>query len=125
VRGRPTSEQIGLVRCYLRALSRHDKNGLLAIAYQTSAPVRITRVDFAHSADVRAGTATVAFLANPDDTAYYTASIDFADGVRESVPVKLANPSSPHSLRLEIGTLKYGQGPPATKPGPPHTSRSS
>lgn len=44
VRGAATSEQAGLIRCYLRALASHDAGGLLAVAdglagCQTTFPV--------------------------------------------------------------------------------------
>jgi hypothetical protein len=63
VRGPATSEQAGLVRCYLRALATHDRSGMLAVADSTRAamPPTITRADFAHAADAQAGTATAMF----------------------------------------------------------------
>ena len=58
VRGHATSEQAGLIRCYLLALAQHETNGLRAVAYTTSEPVRIAARDFRLSADARAGVAT-------------------------------------------------------------------
>lgn len=46
VRGAATSEQAGLIRCYLRALASHDAAGLQAVAYGTSS-------DFRHAGDAR------------------------------------------------------------------------
>jgi hypothetical protein len=52
VRGHATSEQAGLIRCYLRALAHHDAAGLRAVAYNdTNRTVRITAKDFRHAAD--------------------------------------------------------------------------
>jgi hypothetical protein len=60
VRGKPAPGQVGLMRCYLKALAHRDAAGLLAIA-EAPSPVRITKADLRHSADARAGLATVTF----------------------------------------------------------------
>jgi hypothetical protein len=117
VRGPATSEQAGLVRCYLRALAAHDAGGLLAVA-DMSGPIRITRADFAHAADARAGRATATFTPNSADDADMGVTIFFADGAREIVDMHVANPSSAHSWRLDIGSTV---GP----PGPPPVNRAS
>jgi hypothetical protein len=117
VRGPGTEEQAGLVRCYLRALARHDAAGLLAVADTANTPVKITRADFTHSADAAAGTATAVFTPNPNDSADVEVAISFADGAREGVSMDLANPASEHSWRLAIGT-------PVGSPGPPPANQS-
>src|SRR5215813_8314878 len=67
--GKPTREQAGLVRCYLRALAKRDTAGLLAVATSIP-PVRITNADLTHSRDAGAGLATVTFLPADTDVAY-------------------------------------------------------
>lgn len=115
VRGHATSEQAGLIRCYLRAIAQHDTNGLLAVAYTTNGPVRITARDFRHSADARAGIAT-ATLGPVGDDYSYAVTIVFADHARDTVAMGPANPASLHSWRLGIGTLAvHDSGPPPTK----------
>ena len=119
VRGAATSEQAGLVRCYLRALANHDAGGLLAVAYGTGGPVRITGADFKHAADARSGVASVKFVADEIDTAF-AVTIVFADHASETLGMDLANPASGHSWRLGIGALAgpAGSGPPPARPGP-------
>jgi len=118
VRGPATSDQGGLVRCYLRALAGRDSGGLLAVADTASTPIRITGADFAHASDARAGTATATFMLNPNDDANVLVTIAFADGARESVSMDLANPESGHSWRLLIGTPVGPSGPPPAKRSP-------
>jgi hypothetical protein len=118
VRGPATSEQAGLVRCYLRALAAHDAGGLLAVADMSGLPIRITRADFAHAADARAGRATATFTPNSADDADMGVAIFFADGARETVDMHVANPSSAHSWRLEIGST-VGPVPPAVNRASP------
>jgi hypothetical protein len=116
-RGDATSEQAGLVRCYLRALAHHDSGGLLAVAYTTSGPVRITAKDFRHAADARAGVATATFVPGQEDYDH-AVTIVSADHATETVAMGLANPASFHSWRLGIGTPTTSKvGPPPTKPG--------
>jgi hypothetical protein len=103
VSGHATSDQAGLVRCYLRALADHDTGGLLAVADTLSGPVRITSADFRHSADARTGVATATFTRGENDDAYLV-TIKFADHAREDLAMGLANPGSVHSWRLGVGT---------------------
>jgi hypothetical protein len=119
VRGPATSEQAGLVRCYLRALATHDPGGLLAVADTANAPIRITHADLTHAADARSGTATATFTPNQDDTADIGVTIAFADRARQTLEMHAANPSSAHSWRLDIGTAIGTSGPPpATSASP-------
>jgi hypothetical protein len=119
VRGPATSEQAGLVRCYLRALASHDAGGLLAVADTAGAPIRITHADFTHAADARSGTATATFTPDQTDTANIGVTISFADLARQTVDMRAANPSSAHSWRLDIGTAIGSRGPsPATSASP-------
>ena len=118
VSGRATSEQAGLIRCYLRALADHDTGGLLAVADTTSGGVRITSADFRHSADARAGVATATFIPGENDDAYLV-TIKFADHAREDLAMGLANPGSVHSWRLGVGTpVNSGGGHPEPQLNP-------
>ena len=118
VRGPATTERAGLVRCYLRALASHDASGLLAVAYATGTPVRITNADFKHSSDARSGTATATFARGEmDDT--FAVIIVFADHARETLAIALANPGSAHSWRLGIGkSVATTSGPSPAKLSP-------
>lgn len=100
------------MRCYLRALASHDAGGLVAVAYTTGTPVRITDADFKHSSDARSGTATATFVRGDMDHTF-AVTIVFADHARETLALALANPGSVHSWRLGIGE------PVATTGGPP------
>lgn len=72
------------MRCYLQALAHNNTAAMSAVA--TSAPAtKITRIDFRHSADARAGTATAIFSQNPSDSTAATVVIHFADGVVEDL----------------------------------------
>src|SRR6266567_3387714 len=66
VLGEATSEQAGLVRCYLQALADGDTVGLNALA-SNDPPDRIAKGDLTHSADARAGLATATFTRSPVD----------------------------------------------------------
>lgn len=117
VRGDATSQQAGLIRCYLRALAHHDASGLLTLAYKTAGPVRITAADFKHAADARAGTASATFTLLENDE-IYAVKIVFANHATETIgmaPEATTGESAP--WRLEIGTVKQRTGgPPPTKP---------
>jgi hypothetical protein len=121
VRGPATPAQVGLVRCYLRALADGDTAGLLAVADDIP-PVRITRGGLAHSADARTGLATATFRQNPVDSTSAFVNITYADGTREDdlgLINMIAMGGSP-GWRLAIGTsINPGPpGPPPAEPGP-------
>src|SRR5690348_4542508 len=82
VHGKPTGAQAGLVRCYLQALARRDKAGLLTVAADIP-PVHITQADLTHSADARSGQATATFLPATVDTMYIPVIISYADGASD------------------------------------------
>ena len=120
IAGRATSEQAGLIRCYLRALADHDTGGLLAVADNSGGPVRITSTDFRHSADARSGVATATFTPGENDDAYLV-TIEFADHSQEDLAMGLANPGSIHSWRLGVGTqVNAGGGRHPIKLRPPN-----
>ena len=86
VRGTATSQQAGLVRCYLQALARRDINGLYAVA-DNIPKVRITAADLKYSADARAGLATAYFSPSSVSTSYAELTITYADGAIESTGI--------------------------------------
>ena len=111
IRGKPTPAQAGLVRCYLRALARHDTAGLLAVAPTTPA-VRITGADLTHSADARSGRATVTFLAALVDTYWVPVIITYADGATARLGVQnMIEMGGPSVWRMSIGTDVNPPGP--------------
>ena len=104
IQGTPTTAQAGLVRCYLRALARHDTRGLLAVA-DNMPPVRITQADLAHSADARSGLATATFLPADVDVAYVPLIIRYADGASDRLGLQnLIAMGGPSVWRITIGT---------------------
>jgi len=122
VRGKPAPKQVGLMRCYLKALAHRDKAGLLAVA-DNHPPVRITKADLRHSADARSGLATVAFTPNPSDPYNGVVSIAYADGAHDRLGIQnMIAFGGPSVWRLVIGTPISTSpiGPrPASSSGPP------
>jgi hypothetical protein len=128
VGGKPTPVQAGLIRCYLRALAHRDAAGLLAVAANIP-PVRITKADFAHSADARAGLATAIFTPNPSDSSSASVAITYADGARAQVGIlNMISMGGPSYWRIDgVGTLAHPGSPgpsPANPPGPSPASTS-
>lgn len=115
VRGHPTAAEAGLVRCYLRAVARHD---LAALRPLVNPAYRVTAAQLAQTAGARAGLATATFATSPIDTGVATVRIDFADGATGSVGIEIVNPQAAGSWRLDIGTAPGPAGPaPAGTPG--------
>lgn len=101
--GPASGEQVGLVRCYVKAVARRDLPALRSLAVP-GAGLTVSGSQLAHSADARSGTATAAFVPNPEDSAYVNVTITYADSTRERVAIELANPASLHSWRIAIGS---------------------
>jgi hypothetical protein len=122
IHGDPTGAQAGLMRCYLRALAGRDIAGLQAVA-DDDPPVRITPADLAHSADARAGLATVTFLPATVDVAYIPVSIAYADGATERTALQnLEAMGGPSTWRVTIGTdVSPGRPGPAPATARPPT----
>jgi hypothetical protein len=115
IRGKPTPEQAGLVRCYLRALAHRDTAALLAVAANIP-PVRITKADLTHSADARSGRATVTFLPATVDTFWVPVIITYADGAMDRLGVQNMIEMGGQSVwRMSIGT-DINRGPPGPSP---------
>jgi hypothetical protein len=120
VRGKPAPGQVGLMRCYLKTLAHRDAAGLLAIA-EAPSPVRITKADLRHSADARAGLATVTFAPRVLDPEFGVVGIVYADGARDQLGLQnMISFGGPSVWRLAIGTPLFSGGPsPASSKGPP------
>jgi hypothetical protein len=117
VRGTADTAQVGLVRCYVRAVARHDLKDLQALALPDP-PVRVGAAQVAHSADARIGVATATFTQNPNDSADATVEITYRDGARDVVSMQYANPAA-ESWRLDIGSLVTPSGKvPTLQPRP-------
>jgi len=82
VRGTATSTQVGLARCYVRALANRDHAEMAAVARDLP-PAHITTGLFRYSSDARAGLATATFTPNPSDSTYLYLTVRFADGTIE------------------------------------------
>jgi hypothetical protein len=119
-RGKPAPGQVSLMRCYLKALADRDTAGLLAIA-EAPSPVRITKADLRHSADTRAGLATVTFAPRVLDPEFGVVGIVYADGARDQLGLQnMISFGGPSVWRLAIGTPLFSGGPaPASSKGPP------
>jgi hypothetical protein len=105
IRGTATSEQSGVVRCYLQALAKRDTGALMAVADNNPA-VRITAADLAHSADARAGLATATFTPSPVDDTHVLLTIAYADGISEKTGIQnMIAMGGASSWRMQIGTV--------------------
>jgi hypothetical protein len=107
IHGTATSEQEGLVRCYLQALVTRDTPLMKAVAEKTSGS-QVTSAVFRYARDARAAVATVTITPNPSDSTDADVEIRFADGVVEDVG--LTNEMAfggPSVWRLDVGTGYY------------------
>jgi hypothetical protein len=121
VRGTASPAQVGLVRCYLRALASRDTAGLMAVAADIP-PVRITSADLRYSADAHAGLATAAVTLSPEDTTSAFVIITYADGVRQNTSMmNMVAMGGPSGWRMNIGTVIS----PSPAPSPAVASPSS
>jgi hypothetical protein len=109
VRGTATSTQVGLARCYLRALANRDHAEMAAVASNIPS-AHITSGLFLYTADAQAGVATATFTPNPSDSTYAYVTIRFADGTVEDAGMLNMIAMGGHSQwRMDIGQ----QGEPA------------
>jgi hypothetical protein len=119
IQGTATAEQAGLVRCYLRALAMNDASSLSAVAANIPV-VRITKADFAYSADARAGLATATFTPSPVDDTFVLLTINYADGISERTGIEnMIAMGGSNSWRMPIGTqVSPGPSVPAATAAP-------
>jgi hypothetical protein len=105
VLGTAPTEEIGLVRCYVRDLSERDAAALTSLIAQNGTPGRITAVDLKYSADALAGIASARFKQNPADPTNATVSITYADNAIENVGLdNMTAFGGPSVWRMTIGT---------------------
>jgi hypothetical protein len=119
VRGKPAPKQVGLMRCYLKALAHRDRAGLLAVA-DDHPPVRITKADLRHSADALAGQATATFTPNPSDPYNGIVDIAYTDGAHDRLGIQnMIAYGGSSAWRLGIGTsiTSSPSAPPPAGPG--------
>jgi hypothetical protein len=103
IRGAPTGEQSGLVRCYLEALATRDTGEMSAVA-RTIPPTRITSSLFLYSRDARSGTASVTIEPNPVDSTYAFVTIRYANGVVEQTGMlNMIAMGGPSTWRMDTG----------------------
>ena len=110
IHGTATSDQDGLVRCYMQALVTRDTPLMKAVAEKTSGN-EVTSAAFRYGRDARAGMATATITPNPSDSTDANVEIRFADGVVEDTG--LTNETAfggPSVWRIDIGTDYYSPG---------------
>lgn len=104
IHGEASSEQAGLLRCYLQALAEHDEAGLYAVAAKTPR-VRITAADFKYSTDARAGMVTATLMPSPVDPTGVLVVIKFGDGLVEKAGmINEIAMGGPSTWRMAVGT---------------------
>ncbi|HEX3348894.1 MAG TPA: hypothetical protein VHS58_12425 [Acetobacteraceae bacterium] len=118
--GSAPGAQVGLVRCYVKALAQNSLNDLVPlISAGNGFPVTLTEADLVHARDAASGTATATFETNSSDAFDASVSLRYADGVQAALGMDAMNVDEPasHSWRLvNIGSASiYGS---ATPPEP-------
>src|SRR5437879_8004856 len=108
--GHATAAQAGLIRCYLRAVAGHNLTALQGLVNPT---YRVTKAQFTHVADARAGRASATITPNDIDTGIATVQIDYADGVVSHFAIEIVNPDTAGSWRIVIGSSVPGPKGPA------------
>lgn len=105
VRGTASAVQVGLVRCYLKAISQRDTKELGLLMAKVDPNGHITNADLVHSHDTRTGTATSTFVPNPSDPTFVKLMITYADGAVETVGLdNMIAYGKPSAWRMDIGS---------------------
>jgi hypothetical protein len=107
VEGNANSQQVGLVRCYLRDLASSDHQGLAELMAITSQGAHITAHDLVHAKDARSGVASAWFKQNPVDPTNASVQITFADGATwygGLYNMISFAPQGPNEWRMAIGS---------------------
>jgi hypothetical protein len=103
VKGSGTADEAGVVRCYVRALARHNMVGLYAVADYDPRP-HLTAADLKYSADARAGVATAVLVPNSISVSIVNVTITYADGVQETVVLNnMQDMGDASTWRVDIG----------------------
>jgi hypothetical protein len=118
IRGTATSDQEGLVRCYIQALATRDTSLMKAVAEQASGN-EVTRGACRYTRDARAGVATATVTPNPSDSTDAELEIRFADAVVDETGLtnELAF-GGPSIWRIDIGTIYDSSSRAQSRPGP-------
>lgn len=122
--GRAPAAQVGLIKCYLRALAHHSLIELAPlVATASDGPTTISVRDLRHATDAADGIARAKFISNFIDPYNASVLIRFHDGVMTTVVMDAMNPMLParQSWRLDIGSTPLPHGmrtpPPTAAPG--------
>jgi hypothetical protein len=122
VSGNASAAQVGLIRCYVRALAHRSLNELVPLtAVISGEPVTLTPAELEHAADAASGTASARFAVNDSDPFNASVEITFGDGAHSSVGMDARNvmESASRSWRLDIGTdAPDPSAPPSAAIGP-------
>jgi hypothetical protein len=110
VLGDATREQIGLIRCYVKAVDQQDRGALSKLGANWAKNDPSSRVgEVRQFRDAQSGTATARFVPNAVDPADVMVGIRYSDGATVDIELHLANPMSVHSWRLQ--GVQICQGP--------------
>lgn len=116
-----TTDQAGLVRCYLRAQAHRSVDALNAVLSSYGGPAGATAADLTHTRDAQSGTATATLTPNDADSADALVRLVYADGVTQNIDVHIVNPSSSHSWRITDLDTERPQSPDPGYPAPAST----
>jgi hypothetical protein len=83
VSGTATTEQVGLVHCYLRALAQRDTSELTKLMAVNGSPGHINASDLKYSGDAHDGLASANFSPNPADPTFVKLTITYGNGATE------------------------------------------
>jgi hypothetical protein len=111
IAGHATPAQAGLVRCYLRAVAKHNLAALRGLVNPT---YRVTEAQLAQTPDARAGRASAKITPSPEDTGIASVRVGYADGAVCQFGIEIVNPQSAGSWRIDIG--RSVPGPPRPAP---------
>lgn len=116
VQGRASADQIGLMRCYVKAMAQRNLLALIPLVDHDGSPTLTSSRVLKRWKDARTGTPTALFKTSADDPASTFVTVRYADGARVGLEMDIANPMSAHSWRLELGTFPQdGSAPPPAK----------
>ena len=105
VTGTATTEQVGLVHCYLQALSQRNTAELTEVMGSTGSPGHIIPSDLTYSVDARDGLASANFMPNPSDDTYVKLTITYGNGATEVQGIyNMTEFGGPSVWRMSIGS---------------------
>jgi hypothetical protein len=111
VSGKASSAQVGLIRCYIRALVRRSLHDLVPLTATVSGtPVTLHQKELEHAADASSGKARAHFTGDGTDPFDASVEITFADGVRTTVGMDATNVKEPAERTLTARSVATGTG---------------